>query len=102
MLSFLMVFTNVAITWFNITVDIPLGESLNNYKENPYATLMIDNKKINDPLMYYEYEVNHTTFSVINTNYVGKYHVDYRVHFPTYGFSSDQKITFNVYDDIKP
>ncbi|MFA5693216.1 MAG: hypothetical protein WC907_06315, partial [Acholeplasmataceae bacterium] len=102
MLSFLMVFTNVAITWFNITVDIPLGESLNNYKENPYATLMIDNKIINDPLMYYEYEVNHTTFSVINTNYVGKYHVDYRVHFPTYGFSSDQKITFNVYDDIKP
>lgn len=102
MLSFFTIFTSVVITWFNVVIDIPIGKSLNDYKSIPYATLSIDGKNKQDSRIYYEYEVGTTTFSVINTNYVGEYTVDYEVHFPTHGFSSIQKITFNVYDNIAP
>src|SRR5690606_26603536 len=83
-------------------VTIPLNDSLESYKYEPYASLYIDDEHIDDPLMYYEYEVNHTTFKVINTKHVGTYTVYYRVHFPTYGFESTESIQFVVKDLIFP
>ncbi len=102
MLSFLSVVVNVAILWSQTTVVIPLGSSLESYKSVPSAEIKINNQVVNDPNMYYEYEVRHTTFTVIRTNVVGTYTVFYKVHFPTYGFSSEQAISFVVVDHVSP
>src|SRR5690606_34126223 len=72
------------------------------YKSIPEAKLYMENKLVEDPLMYYEYEINFTSFSVIRTHVVGTYTVWYRAHFPTLGFESDTAVTFLVYDHISP
>ena len=90
------------IHWFNTTVDIPVYESLEPYKSQPYAVLETEEGDLSGRLMYYEYEVDHTTFSTVNTNKVGQYKVSYKVYYPIKNISSVQSITFNVYDDIKP
>ncbi len=101
-MQILSLLLNVAIIWSQTEVTIPLNDSLESYKYEPYASLYIDDERIDDPLMYYEYEVNHTTFKVINTKHVGTYTVYYRVHFPTYGFESTESIQFIVKDLIFP
>src|SRR5690606_21198265 len=102
MLSFFNILMHVSILWSNDVVKIPVGESLENYKYMPEAQLYLDDKLVEDRLMYYEYEINFTSFGVIRTNVIGNYTVWYRVHFPTLGFESDAAITFAVYDHIAP
>lgn len=102
MLSFLSAVVNVAIIWSQTTVAIPVGSALESFKSVPSAELRINNQVNIDPYMYYEYEVRHTTFSVIRTNVIGTYTVFYKVHFPSYGFSSEQAISFVVLDHISP
>ncbi|WP_025725112.1 hypothetical protein [Acholeplasma granularum] len=102
MLSFLNLLMNVAIIWTNEVVNIPLGESLEDYKNLPQASIYLDNKLANDRLMFYEYEINYTSFSVIRTNVIGTYTVWYRAHFPSLGFESDVPISFVVYDNLAP
>lgn len=101
-MQILTLLMNVAIIWSQTEVIIPLNDSLESYKYEPSASLYIDGILVDDPLMYYEYEVNHTTFKVINTKITGVYTVYYRVHFPTYGFESTESIQFIVRDMIPP
>lgn len=102
MLSFFNLLMNIAILWTNEVIVIPLGESLDKYKNLPEATLYVNDEVAVDKLMYYEYEINYTSFSVIRTHVVGTYTVWYRAHFPTLGFESDVAITFIVKDTISP
>lgn len=99
---FMVIFNTVSIIWQNTEQLIPVGDDLSSYKYKPYAELYINQNKVKDEKMYYEYEVEHTFFSVINTNVIGNYTVKYKVYFPTYGFSAVEAISFSVRDDIKP
>lgn len=102
MLSFFTIMMNVAIIWTNTNIIIPLGDSLESYKSMPVAQLTINGVNVQDLSMYYEYEVNHTSFGVVRTNVVGTYTVWYRVVFPKYNFETEEAITFTVKDQIKP
>lgn len=102
MLSFLSTAVNIAIIWSGTNITIPLNDSLEPYKAIPEATLYIDDKAVEDPEMYYEYEVNHTRFSVVRTSAVGTYTIGYRAYFPTYGMSSTEMIKFIVVENEKP
>lgn len=102
MLSFFSLLMNVSILWSNDVIHIPVGDNLEAYKSLPEAVLYMDDAPVTDKLMYYEYEINYTSFSVIRTHMIGTYTVWYRAHFPTLGFESDIPITFIVYDHLKP
>lgn len=102
MLSFFNLLMNIAILWTNEVIVIPIGESLDKYKNLPEATLYVNDEVAVDKLMYYEYEINYTSFSVIRTHVVGTYTVWYRAHFPTLGFESEVAITFIVKDTVPP
>ncbi|MBN3490810.1 DUF5011 domain-containing protein [Acholeplasma equirhinis] len=102
MFQMLVAMITISISWQNTLVIVPLYSSIENYKEIPYATLYMDGKEAFDPNMYYEFGVGTTNLRIISTNVVGEYHVDYRVFFPLYGFSSEETITFKVVDEIKP
>nr|WIF88708.1 hypothetical protein QOL21_01370 [Acholeplasma laidlawii] len=93
---------NIAILWTNEVIVIPIGESLDKYKSFPEATLYINDEVVEDKLMFYEYEINYTSFNVIRTHVVGSYTVWYRAHFPTLGFESEVAVTFIVKDTILP
>ena len=102
MLSFFNLLMNIAILWTNEVIVIPIGESLDKYKSFPEATLYINDEVVEDKLMFYEYEINYTSFNVIRTHVVGSYTVWYRAHFPTLGFESEVAVTFIVKDTILP
>ncbi|MFA5720544.1 MAG: hypothetical protein WC939_05770, partial [Acholeplasmataceae bacterium] len=93
---------NIAILWTNEVIVMPIGASLDKYKNLPEATLYVNDEVAVDKLMYYEYEINYTSFSVIRTHVVGTYTVWYRAHFPTLGFESEVAITFIVKDTMPP
>jgi len=97
-----VVTVNLAVAWFNTTIEIPLGDSVEQHKTEPYAILYIDDKEVTDPAMYYDYEAWTSSLRVINTNITGEYHVLYRVYYPKYGLSSEETITFRVVDKINP
>lgn len=99
---FMVIFNTVSIIWQNTEQIIPVGDDLSSYKFKPYAELYINQNIVKDEKMYYDYEVEHTFFSVINTNVIGDYTVKYKVYFPTYGFSAVEAISFSVRDDTKP
>lgn len=102
MLSFFNLLMNIAILWTNEVIVMPIGASLDKYKNLPEATLYVNDEVAVDKLMYYEYEINYTSFSVIRTHVVGTYTVWYRAHFPTLGFESEVAITFIVKDTVPP
>src|SRR5690606_28064318 len=102
MFKLFVVTVNLAVAWFNTTIEIPLGDSVEQHKTEPYAILYIDDKEVTDPAMYYDYEAWTSSLRVINTNITGEYHVLYRVYYPKYGLSSEETITFRVVDKINP
>ncbi|HLT00131.1 MAG TPA: LapB repeat-containing protein [Acholeplasma sp.] len=102
MFKLFVVTVNLAVAWFNTTIEIPLGDSVEQHKTEPYAILYIDDKEVTDPAMYYDYEAWTSSLRVINTNIIGEYHVLYRVYYPKYGLSSEETITFRVVDKINP
>lgn len=102
MLSFFAATINIAVLWFNTTVTVPLNEPFEPYKYVPEVQLEMNGSYIEDPEMFMEYEVNHTTFRVIRTSVIGEYRVVYRAHFPSYHITSDQAIIFKVAESIPP
>ena len=71
MFKLFVVTVNLAVAWFNTTIEIPLGDSVEQYKTEPYAILYIDDKEVTDPAMYYDYEAWTSSLRVINTNITG-------------------------------
>ncbi|MDL2292434.1 hypothetical protein LJC17_02460 [Acholeplasma sp. OttesenSCG-928-E16] len=90
------------VVWENTKIDIPLGSSIYDYVDIPDAILFIDGIEKKDQGKYFEKEVDRTSFSVVNTNHVKEYHVNYQVVFPNYGIKHTMVITFNIVDTIKP
>lgn len=97
-----MVFFNLLILWTNTTIQIPVFDSLEQYKYLPEATLLIDGQEVIDNEMYYQMEVDRTFFSVVNTAIIETYIVKYRVFFPTYQAQSTEVIYFDIVDNIPP
>lgn len=97
-----MVFLNLLILWTNTTIQVPVFDSLEQYKYLPEATLYVDGKEVTDSLMYYQMEVDRTFFSVVNTAITETYIVKYRVFYPTYQVQSTEVIYFEVVDNIPP
>lgn len=97
-----MVFLNMLVLWSNTIINIPVHDNLDNYKELPVANLYIDGEIVYDDEMYYQYEVDRTFFSVINTSNLGSYQVKYRVFFPSFDQVHTHTIYFNVVDNTPP
>jgi len=71
---------NYEFEWFNSTVEIPVKESIHDYKEKPYCHVYA-NGVLQSYQLYYERGVNFTTLTTVQTNRVGEYKVYYRVSF---------------------
>lgn len=94
--------------WHNSTVDIPVGESLSDYKDIPYANLYRDETLLADANISYIKEGDWLRYlSDVDTTKVGTYKVWYKAYENQKyrpGTCTGYKclITFNVVDTIKP
>ncbi|MBE0700092.1 MAG: hypothetical protein IH571_00235, partial [Acholeplasmataceae bacterium] len=105
LLSVLSLFqtVNTHVIWKNDVLTLPISSALHDYQYLPEASLFDDDghEQI-DPHRFYEYGVDRTFLSVVNTHVVRDYHIKYRVHFPTYQIISTKTIVFSVIDDVPP
>lgn len=90
------------IDWQNVYVEIPLGSSLSDYKDDFEAAVYVDGVELNTNEYYYVVGVNGTSLTTVNTNKVGKYLIDVRVSIYKYSASSDNTVTYNVVDYESP
>ncbi len=110
---FLLTFNNIYASaswkyvWFNTVVEIPIGDSVENYKDKPYAILYKNNVALTDTNITYSKDGDWLYYlKNVNTEKLGEYKVWYKaydsVHIP--GTCVDYKclITFVVKDNIKP
>ena len=110
---FLLTFNNIYASaswkyvWFNTVVEIPIGDSVENYKDKPYAILYKNNVALTDTNITYSKDGDWLYYlKNVNTQKLGEYKVWYKaydsVHIP--GTCVDYKclITFVVKDNIKP
>lgn len=93
--------------WSNGTVEIPVGESLEDYKYKPIATLYKDNCIVSDTSITYLRDGDWMYYLAdVNTSVVGEYEVWYKAYENTYkpgtcpGYKC--KIKFIVKDVIAP
>ena len=112
-LMFLLFFNNVSAgsiwryEWYNTLVNIPLGDTVENYKKIPYAVLYRDNVALGDAQISIDYNGDWLYYlKNVNTNKVGEYKVWYKAYDSKYkpGTCNEYKclITFKVRDSIKP
>ncbi len=99
---FLTILSTITVSWFNTWLDVPLQADIDDYMNEPYAVLMIDDEIIQTPATYQKNGVNYTFQSTIQTTVVRAYVLYMEVYFPTYNIRDTKAITFNVYDDISP
>jgi hypothetical protein len=91
------------IRWKNEVLYLALHDNVDDYRFLPEASLWVNGKWVNDPLMYYERNgVEWTFISTVNTSVVRSYTIKYKVHFPTYNLSQTKSILFVVEDRISP
>ena len=94
--------------WYNTKIKIPVGDNAENYKNIPYAKLMVDGYFVNDAKITYSNTGDWLYFfEDINTSVVGEYKVWYKAYENTNycpGTCTDYKclITFSVVDEIAP
>lgn len=93
--------------WINTTVDVPVGASIEDYKNVPKAFLYKDGICITDSNVTYNTEGDWLYyFKDVDTYTIGQYHVWYKAYDAKYspGTCTGYKalITFNVIDNIKP
>lgn len=101
-MSMLALFQSYNIVWENKVVEIPLYESVEEYLYLPKAKVYVNNQVIENANSYYEYGVNHTFISVVNSNHVKSFFIDYKVYFPTQNIESVQTIEFKIVDLTPP
>lgn len=99
LLSIMNIYT---IKWTNTIIEIPLGENVSNYIELPKAELYEKNKLLTNELHYYERGINRTSLTVLNSNYVKEFKIDYGVTYYELGISFEHTITFKIVDMIPP
>ena len=93
--------------WENTYIDVPINSSIYNYSSLPKAKLYIDSKELSDAHITYNSNGDWLYYlKDVNTSKPGKYQVWYKAiedkYKPGTCENYKQKITFNVYDDIKP
>ncbi len=94
--------------WTNTTVHVPVGSSLDDYKEIPKAYLYKDGNLLNDAVVTYSYEGDWLYFlKDVNTQVVGEYTVWYKAFENTLyspGTCTGYKtlISFIVEDKVAP
>ncbi len=94
--------------WYNTKVVIPVGENAEDYKNIPYARLMVDGRFKDDAKITYSNTGDWLYFfEDINTRVIGEYKVWYKAYENTNycpGTCTDYKclITFCVVDEIAP
>lgn len=101
-LILLSIFNSYKVTWENDYFDIPLYDNVSNYFDLPVAKLYDSNGNELETATSYLKGVNHTSISVVNSNHVKLFKVDYRVYFEDYSIRFDHTIYFNIIDDIAP
>lgn len=77
MLFFFNLFMNIVILWINEVIVMFIGVLLDKYKNLFEVILYVNDEVVVDKLMYYEYEINYISFSVIRIYVVGMYMVWY-------------------------
>ena len=109
LLSFNNIFASASwkYVWSNTIVEIPIGESVENYKDKPYAILYKNNVALTDTNITYNREGDWLYYlKNVNTEKIGEYKVWYKAYDSVYipGTCVDYKclITFVVKDSIKP
>ena len=98
---FFNLLTSYRVVWENTDLKIPLKANTHEYYDMPEAKVYQDGKVI-DTNCYYEKGVNHTSLSVVNSNHVRVFKVDYRVYFPELAISNTQTINFIIVDETAP
>ncbi len=100
--QFMTILTTITVSWFNAILDVPLGADINDYADMVEAVIIVDGVAQSDiPYMQTD-GVNRTFLSVVNTNIVRTYYVDFEAYFEQYDYRKEYTITFNVIDDIRP
>lgn len=88
--------------WDKTEIDVPLGSSINEY------IAIIENgitlkPGFSDPEFYVEHNgINYTFVSVINTNNLKTYNLDFKVVSPKYKKEQIKKVFFHVVDIVPP
>ena len=104
MAFFTHIFTilSISVSWFNTMIDVLLNDDIDDYLDQPYAVLEVDDQVINTPVYYQKNGVNYTFVSTINTGVVRTYTLYFEAYFPSYDIRDVAAITIRVYDDIPP
>jgi len=95
---------NYEFIWNDTVIDIPVKDSINNYRDKPYCQVYLNGKLQEYPL-YYERGVNFTTLTTVQTNRLGIYRVHYRVSFRDESntrYANTKTIEFHVKDFEAP
>lgn len=90
------------VVWTNTLIEIPLTENTHQYYDLPQASLYKNGVLVSTEEFYYEQGVNRTSLTVINSNHVKEFRVDYRVDFYELGITSEQTITYKIVDITAP
>lgn len=102
LLSIVTMMSVIEVKWLNTDVDVVLNDEISAYVDIPEARLYIDGTYIHTEANYIYNGVNRTFLSVINTNYVKTYQLDYEVYFPLYDIKDTKTVYFHVIDDTSP
>ncbi|HHW80044.1 MAG TPA: hypothetical protein GX742_04465 [Acholeplasmataceae bacterium] len=102
LLTLMSILNMYQVVWNNTHIEIPLQVPTTNYYELPEAELYLGNNLIKTDKYYYERGVNRTSLTVVNSNHVKSYKIDYRITFYELGITSEQTITFEIVDEIPP
>jgi len=91
---------NAYFVWEKTTIDVPVNDSLSKYTDSYIVKFYVNGVESNEFTV--EKETNCSTFTTVQTNIVGDYHVYYRARSKKYYVYDETMITFHVYDDIPP
>ena len=95
-------------TWSNTVVRIPIGDSINDYKDKPKAQLYKDGVLLTDAVITYNPEGDWMYYlSDVNTSKLGEYEVWYKAYetnkyYPGTCPGYKCKVKFIVEDDVDP
>lgn len=102
LLMMLTVVNMYNVKWENDYFDIELYDNVVELFDLPQANLYDSNNKLIDTPKSYLKGVNRTSLSVVNSNHVKTFKIDYRVYFYEYNIQFDHTITFNIVDTKAP
>ncbi len=99
----MMTVLEAKVQWVWDFIEIPLYESVEDYRYLPEAKLYIDGFwVVGAEVLYTRNGVERTFISTVNTSIVRNYTIYYKATFPDYNITSIHPIVFSVVDQIPP